>query len=227
MIKRIKFITAIPGLLIGILKKSKFDNFVTGLIFGSIFSLLVNIYTVKIQESVSRQRALEALEREIKSHLLVSKDIATRVNKVVNSDSSDYIVDRNLMEKRYSTKVWDSGEIDRYVFELEPSIGARLYAYYDASIKTFNAVLDQNEGWFREVFKPCEPFYNIITEKEAYSIKDCNDISKHFASNHMIPVKNFNEPFNAITEIFHPTQDRLNSKWLRFLLGGDSMEIMK
>lgn len=55
-----------------LLKKSKFDNFVGGLIFGALFSLVVNVATVKIQEDINKQRALEAIEREMIFHTITA-----------------------------------------------------------------------------------------------------------------------------------------------------------
>lgn len=58
-----------------VLKNTKIDNFVGGLIVGAIFSLIVNIATVKVQEDINKQRALEALEREMIFHTITAKSL--------------------------------------------------------------------------------------------------------------------------------------------------------
>ncbi len=79
-----------------LLKKTKVDNFVGGLIFGAIFSLVVNIVTVQIQETIQKQRILEAVENEILTNTLTANQIAKQ--------NQDKIDKKEALNVFYETK---------------------------------------------------------------------------------------------------------------------------
>lgn len=88
---------------IKILKKSKIDNFLGGLIVGALFSLLVNILTIQIQELMQKQRILEAVETEIVTNMLQAKsDIENAIQQSKeNAHANPYITRR-----KFSRNLW-------------------------------------------------------------------------------------------------------------------------
>jgi hypothetical protein len=227
--KIFKSIFTSPLILVNALKKTKIDNFVGGLIFGAIFSLLVNVVTVKLQEDINKQRYLEALEREIIFHTLTVNNINNEVNRVVNLDNNDYITADGLLRLRYNTRVWDSDYLQPYIFELKPDVGAKINAYYETIIRNANLQMDKNIDNYEKIYARCSPFRILIEEKESEEKDFCNEIVKNTAllqkeaafSNLVV------EYVTDIRNNFHPTQNRLNSWWLRLLLGGESFKIME
>lgn len=226
MIRRIfKSIFASPLLIRNFFKKCRFDNFVGGLIFGALFSLLVNVATVQVQEAVTRQKYLEALEHEVISHLLQANSIADRINRTRENeeDANPY-----SFKERYSTSIWDSGEVLGYIYGLDPEVQAQILTYLKYIIQSENKFLDQVEDSinqfefeymacvFRNTESGCEEIGRVRREAANYYEEIQLDSARQVQS-HVV----------NLTDSFHPTQDRLDSIVLRFLMGIEVLEIMK
>jgi hypothetical protein len=133
--KKNKSIFLIPFIVFKILKKTKIDNFVAGVVFGALISLLINIVTVKIQDTVSRQRALEAVERELTYHILDVNAILNQEKLVRQATGSADINIDGVMAKRFSTKVWDNTEIYSYLLEIDPEAASQVEIHYETIVK--------------------------------------------------------------------------------------------
>jgi hypothetical protein len=207
-------------------KRIKFDNFIFGLVVGAIFSLFVNVITVQMQESVTRQRALEAVEREVAQHVIDS-DYFYSQSEWFKEDAKkgEALYYPEFFYLRFKTNTWDSGEAYKYIFELEPATSESLSIYYETFVKVTNNSLDRIQSEFDETFNIyCRPS-NILRDPSFTVDEDFCDnlILETFEIYNSV----YNDVWNStqeILDVFHPTQDRLDSLWLRTILGNKSTE---
>ena len=212
---------------IKLLRKTKIDNFVGGLIFGALFSLMVNITTVKVQEDLSKQRTLEALEREIVEHYLTANQFVRAEIDAYKKTDEEYLVLDNVLSSRYETRMWESGNVAAYLFEIDPAVAGKIQAYYGIIIKTANRFINENEENFRRSYHVCTPSYEFLENGKRESKKVCNKLLRIALTTQTIYTDNVYSSVEEIRKDFHPTQDRLNNPWLRFLLGNKAYEVMK
>jgi len=125
------------------LKKSKIDNFVGGLIFGAIFSLVVNIITVQVQELVNKQRILEAIENEIVNNTIIAKGVIEENTKSIDKKEA-YNPFYTL--RYYSKDLWtQSSEPLQYVAQLSQESQIAISGYYTYTISEHNRMTDSLE----------------------------------------------------------------------------------
>jgi len=203
------------------LKKSKIDNFVGGLIFGAIFSLLVNIFTVQIQELINKQRALEALENEIMFNIL-------QVNNIVkqNSDTSkkDEPLNYFYYSPPYSVDFWtQSSDPLRYIAQLDPEIQSAISSFYTIILKNSNELVDRANNIFKQEYIKC---FN----KDDFSYKnednECIRLQVIIQAHENMAAELVGKNAFDVLDYFHPTKDRLNSWYLRILMGDKSTRIL-
>ena len=108
---------------LSLLKKTKWDNFVGGLIFGAVFSLVVNVATVQVQQTIDKQRTLEALEAEILFHGLTANNVM--------KENSQQVADRKRpnyfrVASYYPDDVWKNSDVVNYIMEIDPKVQAML-----------------------------------------------------------------------------------------------------
>ena len=229
MLKPIKIISSTPFFIFRLFKKTKIDNFVFGLMFGAIFSLVVNVLTVKIQEDLTKQRALEALDREITYHIIEIRSVLDQEKEFSQKpykEISTYAID-DIMSQRLGTEVWQSREVSRYLLEMDPKVAAEVELYYKVLVSNVNRNLERNQNDFEALFKACRPFYKIIESKEAQTTEYCETIAKNSIQLQAMTIGMFIDNISKVTKSFHPTEDRLHSWWLQLLLGNKSVEILK
>lgn len=207
------------------LKKSKIDNFVGGLIVGAIFSLVVNIATVKVQEDINRQRVLESLEREIVGHLLDNN--RTMEDQISLEDGSSGLEITELqVHRRLSTRVWENSEVQKYIFELPTASAGEVEAYYENLIVPANDIRDKAEEEFKVAYKGCS--YELGSQKDVDRPREeCDAILLDLYIFHNAISEPIYESIVRISDVFHPTQDRIDSFWLRIFLGDNAHNIMR
>ncbi len=223
-----KSIFTAPLIGLAALRKTRLDNFVGGLIFGAIFSLVVNIATVRIQEVINKQRVYEALEREIIFHLIDANGMYSANKALDGKFNSDYVYVDNIMTKRLSTRIWDSAEASRYLFELDQEASSKVEVYYGVTVDSTNRYLQKNYEDFMEAYKGCNDIFDInLMEGTRKSKEYCNTLARQAAQ---LQVMTFGSIVNAADEAhksFHPTKDRLSNYWLKLLLGNQALEVLR
>lgn len=231
MQNRLKLVFSSPLLIIRFFKKSKLDDFVVGVFFGAIFSLIVNIITVRVQETIVKQRVLEALEKEITLHTVMANSVLEEEKRLLTMDKSkltnDYLTSDLVISKRFNARAWNTTEANKYLLEIDPLAAAEIEGYYTGIIEPFNILLEKNQNDHNELHQACEPFYTLITGKESKDPQFCNAIIINTINLQASIVKDIYKYTNTVKEKFHPTNDRLNSFWLKILLGDQSIEILK
>lgn len=223
--KIVKTIFTSPLLFVNFLKKSSIDNFVGGLVFGSLFSLMVNVLTVQIQENVARQKYLESLENELVNNQFLADDQEKIVEK---NRSEDKNTDPFVYSRRFYTSAWDSGVAQGYIYGLDPKIQAKIINYYTVDLLEANKLMDSAENAVQELDK------EYITCSFKYSKESCADEltvrnrgSNHYESYILKATDTVHKRGRDILAVFHPTQDRLDSRFMKFALGGQAMEDLK
>ncbi|QQG41330.1 MAG: hypothetical protein HYV90_04160 [Candidatus Woesebacteria bacterium] len=204
-----------------LLKKSKIDNFAGGLIFGAIFSLVVNIVTVQIQELITKQHILEALENEIVNNTLIANTVIEKNTKLI-ADKLSYNPFTSL--QYYSNNLWtQSSEPLQYISQLDQDTQIAITSYYTLSIPAHNRMNDSVEKFVYPHLQYCN---SIDMEKGLAEKTECDlwnnillDTEKSTAV--AVSTKGF-----KLLETFHPTKDRLNNWFLRLLMGDKSTRIL-
>lgn len=205
------------------LKKIKINNFLGGLILGAIITLIVNVATVQIQEQISKQRILEAIENEIATNMLQASNALTENNEVQKNNTG---INNFHTFRKYSRDLWEqSTEPLQYVAQLDQQTQIKLNGYYTISVPRANLVQDKFNDISNKMMGNCFDEYgvNVINgkltscNKEYYNLLQLESLSTS---------KDVFEQSLSILKLFHPTSDRLNDPFLRFLMGSQSMRIL-
>lgn len=202
------------------IKRLKFNSFVGGLIFGAIFSLIVNIATVQVQELITKQRTLEAIENEIMLNVLQANNILEKnLNEAKNNKHINYF----YYSRTYSNDFWaQSSEGLRYVAQLDPDIQGKIMLFYNLLIRETNGLIERTNDLLKQLFSKCFTsklvFMENATEciKLEYEIRTLENMGAEIVSKHGIEV----------LQEFNPTQERLNKWYLRLLMGSKSAKIL-
>ena len=203
---------------IKLLRRSKFDNFVGGLMFGALFSLFVNVITIQLQEVIQRQRILEAVEQEIVGNLLQANNYITFVNDEIEGKKSPNIY---YSIPTYEDRVWNNAEALKYVVQLEPTIQTKLILYYRITVAWQNrAIIKHNEIISQEL---ADCFLNVPES----NIENCQLTYYSLLNAEVDSADSMFNDSKALLDLFHPTQDRLKNPLLRFFLGKNSMRILQ
>ncbi len=209
-----------------LLKKTRIDNFVGGLIFGAIFSLVVNIATVKIQEDINRQRVLESLERELVQQSLNANNAIIDENNAKKSNDENYVIISTL-GNMFPTRIWDNLEANKYIFELPSTTAGLIEAHYVSYINSVNDHVESVMTDFDQMYKGCNAtIEQMISKKDSRSIKECNDIARSAYYIGNIFNESIIDHVDEIRKTFHPTQDRMSNWWLSLLLGKNAHPVM-
>ena len=201
-----------------IVRRFKADSFVGGLIFGAIFSLIVNIITIQIQELVQKQRVLEAVENEIAFNARLASRIIEKNTKKIQENTQPSFFDTR---PQYVTKVWGTSEALKYIVQLSASVQADLGSYYDILLPGHNSILEKYEELSRKYLADC--FGATLTLKAQ---TECLEWNKIILSGEMETAKKVGEESVNILHSFHPTRDRLNNWLLRMILGNTAIGML-
>lgn len=204
-----------------LLKRTKLDNFIGGLIFGALFSLLVNVITVQIQEVIQKQRILEAVENEIVNNTLRASNITEQNRKDVENKTP---YNPFYYMNRYSRDLWEqSSEPLQYIAQLDQDVQIALTGYYSITIPIYNGSLTNLEKLTSEKLKDCSPIEENLQVNESDYCKLWNSIM--LDTERSIALDVGNSGF-ALLKKFHPTKDRLNNWFLRLIMGNKSTRIL-
>lgn len=204
-------------------KKIFKDNFLSGLILGAIFSLLVNVMSMQLQTIVEKQRILEALENEIAANYIQAvSDTDNALNERKNQKNANIFT---LTHRFFLRDLWEqSTDARQYVAQLDQKQQRQINAYYNYLIPITNLYVETSNEINIKFMERCFDPNEEITVVEQQS---CNEMYYSLltgnASN--LSYKVALESYNVL-EAFHPTKDRLNSPLLRFLIGSESIRIL-
>lgn len=201
-----------------LLKKSKIDNFVGGLIFGAVFSLIVNVVTVRIQEIVQRQHILEAVENEITNNTLIANYISQQTYDINKEYNPFYTI------QKYSKDIWEqSSEPLQYISQLDQQTQIAVMGYYTTTVPLNNGMLNKLERITDEKLSNCIDFENILSETEKIKCSDSNNFMLELEKSTATEMAK--QGFNLM-EVFHPTKDRLDNWFLKLIMGTKSTRIL-
>lgn len=201
-----------------LLKKSKFDNFIGGLVFGAIFSLVVNVVTVQLQEKIQKQHILEAVENEILNNTLRANYISQLNYKGNETFNPFYTM------QRYAKDLWEqSSEPLQYISQLDQQTQIIVTGYYTYTIPANNGALDRLEKITDEKLINCTNFDNTLSVAEKEKCTTWNNIKLEIEKSTATEMAK--QGF-AVMKVFHPTQDRLNSLLLKFLMGDKTTRVL-
>lgn len=194
-------------------------NFLTGILIGAIFSLLVNLITNQIGEAITRQKSLEALEIEINDHHLTN-------NAMVNFyETGDYKKGtlHVYQEHRYGDNIWRSLASTTFFYSLPPKTQALLLTYYSTIIGGVNSTLLNND----QVVRNYQTSYMVCVFEGGTCNKE-NDIYNKVSDYYSQQQSSwglFTDKYDFdISKEFHPTRDRLNNPILSFLMGKEALK---
>ncbi len=198
------------------------NSFVSGLIFGAIFSLIVNVITVQIQEIIKKQRILEAIEMEIASNIIQGDKTIAINRKVIDSgDVPNYF--RTITF--YSRDLWEqSSDPLQYIAQLDPTVQNDIHDYYTVTLKQNNQLLNRVERLANEKLLNCDPSVGQAIDKERQI--ECTKWNKAILEIENLSALNVGEKGIEVLKKFHPTKDRLNNIFLRILMGDKSTRFL-
>jgi hypothetical protein len=231
--KLFRTIFSSPIVLVKQIRKINTNNFVGGLIFGAIFSLIVNVVTVQIQETIAKQKTLEAIEREIYSHLLLSEKMETEINNQRDSLEDGNALIPYVYTDRFSTSVWDSGDASGYIYDLDPTLQDDLYRYYTTFIDNQNRHMEHAEESVNQMeYEDMYCLYSSDTNAASFADEQqCEETwiilqasLEHFEEVRLMIADVVNEESSKLLKNFHPTQDRLDSWILKSFMGNEVSE---
>lgn len=204
-----------------ILKRSKLDNFLGGLIIGAGVSILVALMTNQIQDQVLRQRVLEVLENEIRSNYILAAAITGNYNEPTmerfEEDRQNYFY---ILDK-YSNNLWfQSSESLRYAFSLDSDIQVALSVFYTYTLPRANAEIDKYNETIGNRLAECE---RSRFHGEKFDKPSCNADYELMMKLEDMVAKQVGQSAWEILNKFHPTKDRKENFWLSLFIGQDAM----
>lgn len=204
-----------------LLRKITKNEFVAGLIFGAIFSLVVNVITVRMTEEIQKQRILEALENEIVSNTLQAENIMKEKQEELDKNN---IYNPFIPVRKYSRDLWEqSSEPLQYVAQLDQETQIKVQIYYSFTIPYDNAAIDNVEKFCDSQLTKClSPNLNIPIKDDQnclawyqFRLKSERDNALDVSSQGL-----------EVLKVFHPTKNRLNNWFLRLIMGNKSTRIL-
>lgn len=206
---------------IKLLKRTKIDNFVGGLIFGALFSLFVNVVTVQIQETIQKQRILEAVENEILNNTLQANYVASQ-NQTTIDQKGKY--NPFYGTQRYTRDIWtQSTEPLQYVAQLDQDTQTKVVSYYSATVNLTNRLLDNVDYRLDKELEGC---FEIDSKIVLILQEKCNDVYHLILGMERDAAMEMAKNGIDVLTKFHPTQDRLNNWFLRLLMGNKSTRVL-
>ena len=199
------------------LKRFKLDNFVGGLIFGAIFSLIVNVVTVQIQETIQRQRTYEAIEKEILGNLVTASQTLDR-----NKPNIEKFEPLNMfyVSAGYSDDFWSqSSEAISYISQLDVEKQSFLVIYYTNTIRNANLLIAKANKLIDDYTTYCFPIGGTTPSNR---VEECKVKSYVIYSTENLAAESVLQESNKALNVFTPTSDKLNNWFLKFLVGNSS-----
>ena len=212
----------IPIILIkNVLKKTQLDNFVGGVLIGALFSLIVNVVTVEIQESIQKQRALESIENEIVMHVIQANNVIKGdQEKIAASDSPNYY----KISYPYDDHVWRSSDSTKYLSQIDPEQQSLVITYYSIVIQQTNEMNQKDNELAKEKLSDC---YFDFDKKLSLDEKEfCKELYQQLLVNEVKSAEQVKDYSLQTLNKFHPTKDRLNDFFLRTLMGDKSIRVL-
>lgn len=204
-----------------LLKKFTKDTFVNGLIFGAIFSLIVNVVTIQMQESIQKQRIYEALENEILTNSITASTIIEENNKIIKEDS---LPDYYHPSAVYNNDVWNSQEALKYIVQLDPELQAEIFSYYNPYLIQVNEINQKDILLTNDDLRFCYSDYEALTSLEK---QKCKRVYYEFLENESTTASGVFDWSEELLAKFQPTKDRLKNPLLRLIMGSRAIEALK
>ncbi len=212
---------SLPLVIISSVKKIKLDGFLGGLLIGALFSMVVNLVTVQVQETITKQRVLEAVEWEIFNNSSLASNVINEAGKIFKEGRSPTMY---YVFPSYSRDLWEQS-IDPllYIAQLPSEIQAKVITYYTTTIKGYNEMSASNRKMAEVLLSGCYTVYESVDDKKMteckYIYNELVKINMEMAND--VLIKSF-----EVLDSFHPTKDRLNNLFLRLMMGGDSVRVL-
>lgn len=196
---------------------------INGLVITLLIGILINTTSDYIQKIVNRQKYFELLQWEMTTHLMNADSVFSSIN----DDGAVY------NRKMYQNLIYNSGLNNGYLFDLSPNEIAEITSYYNVIINYANTT---DESMFELRDNLFEEWSNCV-----FSLKDlpenedeCENLkSKYDAAQEQLTKVVFDSASmvldysEKILNNFRPTKKRLESPFLRFFMGSESLEILK
>lgn len=206
---------------IKLIKKSRIDNFVGGLLIGALFSLLVNVITNQFQEVIQKQRTLEAIENEIVSNMVIANTLWQSNDE---QDSRKEAIIYYKTSLKYSSDTWfQSSEPLQYVAQLDPEVQIAIHGYYFTTISVANSWVEKANKTIDKTVDACYDKYSNLRKGNS---EECLVLSSMSRGIESLAAETISKESYKLLQIFHPTKDRINSRLLRLFMGNKSMKIL-
>lgn len=217
----LKSIFSSPLVLVTAVRKIKVDGFFGGIVFGALFSMLVNLVTVQVQEMISRQRILEAVEWEIYNNLSQAKSVDTNVARVFENkeDPNPFFT-----FSKYTRDLWEqSTEPLQYIAQLSSETQAKVVVYYTVTVKGHNELIESLEKYSDSYLRNC---FEVTVVKNAEERNECKVTYYQLLNSYADTADAMFKSSMEVLDVFHPTEDRLNNRFLRFMMGNKSVRVL-
>lgn len=202
-------------------RKIKLNTFLGGLLIGAMFSLIVNLITAQVQEIVTKQHILEAVENEILSNTLMANNIVDS-NKADLDSGKKYNPFRFI--RKYSRDLWEqSSEPLQYISQLDQERQIAVIGYYTITIPLYNGALDNLEKFTYSQLANCMPLEGNLKADESEHCKLWNQVLLESEKSTALSVAG--DGFKVL-KVFHPTKDRLNNWFLKLIMGNKSTRVL-
>jgi len=179
---------------------------------------MVNVITIQIQETIQKQRVLEAIENEIAFNARQANRIIEKNTRKIESD-----IDPNFFDTRslYTAKIWGTSEALKYIVQLSADVQANLSSYYDVLLLGHNGILIKYEDISNKYLTDC--YSGTLSPVKQ---NECLEWNKLILTGEIETAKKVEEESLKLLEKFHPAQDRLHSYLLRILMGDTAIGML-
>lgn len=192
-----------------------------GMVITLLLAILANLISSHIQENIKRQRHLELLEYEIKMQALMGQSLNEEF------DEQKFLFTKILLSDDIYLATLNLG----YLSSVDPETNVLLSAYYSVlpiynyQLQTFYQHIDDS---FKK-WNDCAFHLNYIKEQSGcIEEQRIYEKTREFYSKEIIILWSelTEDMFKPLSKRFNPTQDRLNSKFLVFFMGNESMPFL-
>ena len=203
------------------IKKIKLDNFLGGLILGAVFSLIVNVVTVKITDEIQKQRVLEAVENEIVNNQLRAQEVIKRDQEDIGNNTTYNAL---IPIERYSKDIWQYSPVSlQFIAQLDPSIQSAVIGYYTISVPWDNSALDNLDRLTSSQLSNCMLSETVKNPGDSEHCRAWNNVLLQGEIN---TAQDMQKRSYDLLMKFHPTKDRLHSWFLKLIMGDKATKIL-
>lgn len=195
-------------------------NFILGIIAGALLTLLVNLATIQYSETLEKQRLLESIENEVAQNELLAANTIKDDQAKIKANSP---VSSLTNATPYSDSAWSRGEVIKFVVGLDPKIQAKLTTFFTIRVPQANLLLQRYFDLVKDKLSTCYIDPGRLSSDES---KRCQDYYQKLLNDEITVAAAVAKDGSAILQIFHPTQDRLNSFILRTLFGDKAVRFL-